>query len=137
MTDLIKARGPDIVKWTSAAEEAFTDLRTALYSNPVLVASDFEKELLLQMDASEVRLGAVLSQMLGEEEHPILFLSRLWLLMPLEAANPVSCRKSVRCKGEQSPRAVTTRAIPRVRRIRATALGPAGQHDWLVCMGGA
>ncbi|CAM4599644.1 unnamed protein product [Caretta caretta] len=76
LTDLIKARGPDMVKWTDAAEKAFIDLRTALCSNPMLKAPDFNKEFILQTDASEVGLGAVLSQMVGDEEHPILYLSR-------------------------------------------------------------
>ncbi|CAM4532654.1 unnamed protein product [Caretta caretta] len=82
LTDLIKARGPEILKWTDTAEGAFTDLRTALCCHPVLIAPDFEKEFILQTDASEVGLGAILSQMVGEEEHPILYLSRK--LLPRE-----------------------------------------------------
>ncbi|CAM4525836.1 unnamed protein product [Lepidochelys kempii] len=82
LTDFIKARGPEIVKWTDAAEGAFADLRTALCCHPVLIAPDFEKEFILQTDASEVGLGVVLSQMVGEEEHPILYLSRK--LLPRE-----------------------------------------------------
>ncbi|CAM5162290.1 unnamed protein product [Natator depressus] len=80
LTDLLKARGPDMVKWTDATEKAFMDLLTALCSNPVLIAPDFNKEFILQTDASEVELGAVLSQMVGDEEHPILYLSRKLLL---------------------------------------------------------
>ncbi|CAM5157677.1 unnamed protein product [Eretmochelys imbricata] len=80
--DLIKARGPEIVKWSDAAEGAFTDLRTALCCHPVLIAPDFKKEFVLQTDASEVGLGAVLSQIVWEEEHPILYLSRK--LLPRE-----------------------------------------------------
>ena len=82
LTDLIKAWGPEIVKWTDAAEAAFADLRTALCFHPVLMAPDFEKEFILQTDASEVGLGAILSQMVGEEEHPSLYLSRK--LLPRE-----------------------------------------------------
>ncbi|CAM5105456.1 unnamed protein product [Natator depressus] len=80
LTDLIKVRGPDMVKWTDAAEKAFMDLRTALCSNPVLIAPDFNKEFILQTDASELGLRAVLSQMFGDEENPILYLSRKLLL---------------------------------------------------------
>ncbi|CAM5105440.1 unnamed protein product [Natator depressus] len=80
LTDLIKAWGPDMVKWTDAAEKAFMDLRTALCSNPVLIAPDFNKEFILQTDASEVGLGAVLLQMVGDKEHLILYLSRKLLL---------------------------------------------------------
>ncbi|XP_038819197.1 ephrin type-B receptor 1-B-like [Salvelinus namaycush] len=42
----------------------------------VLVVPDFEKEFVVQTDASEVGLGAVLSQEVEGVEHPILFLSR-------------------------------------------------------------
>ncbi|CAM5157369.1 unnamed protein product [Natator depressus] len=80
LTDLIKARGPDMVKWTDAAEKAFMDLWTARCNNTVLIAPDFNKEFILQ--TSEVGLGAVLSQMVGDEEHPILYLSRK--LLPRE-----------------------------------------------------
>lgn len=37
---------------------------------------DFSKEFLVQMDASEVGLGAVLSKVQAGEEHPVLYFSR-------------------------------------------------------------
>ncbi|KAG6936064.1 hypothetical protein G0U57_013578, partial [Chelydra serpentina] len=82
LMDLTKARGPDIVKWSTAAEGAFADLRTALCTDPVLVAPDWRREFILQTDASEVGLGAVLSQMVRDDKHPVLFLSRK--LLPRE-----------------------------------------------------
>ncbi|CAM4657089.1 unnamed protein product [Lepidochelys kempii] len=82
LTDLIKAQGPNMVKSADAAENAFTDLPTDLCSNPVLIAPDFNKEFILQTDASEVGLGAVLLQMVRDEEYPILYLSRK--LLPRE-----------------------------------------------------
>ena len=82
LTDLIKARSPDTVKWNSEAEEAFAGLRAALCAQPVLVTPVFKKEFFLQTDASEVGLGAVLSQYVGGEEHPVLYLSRK--LLPRE-----------------------------------------------------
>ncbi|CAM5107353.1 unnamed protein product [Eretmochelys imbricata] len=75
-----KSPGSDMVKWTDAAEKAFMDLQTALCSNPVPIAPDFNKEFILQTDASEVGLEAVLSQMVRDEEHTILYLSRKLLL---------------------------------------------------------
>ncbi|CAM4619121.1 unnamed protein product [Caretta caretta] len=96
LTDLIKARGPDMVKWTDAAEKAFLDLQTALCSNPVLIAPDFNKEFILQTDASEVGLGAVLSQMVGDEVHPILYLSRK--LLPREQKYAVVERECLAVK---------------------------------------
>ncbi|XP_073427864.1 calcium-activated chloride channel regulator 1-like [Dendrobates tinctorius] len=41
-----------------------------------MVAPDFRKEFVIQTDAYEVRLGAMLSQEINGEEHPILYLSR-------------------------------------------------------------
>lgn len=58
LTNLIKAKGLDIVKRSSAAEAAVLDRRTAHGSNPVLIVPDF-KEFILQADASKVQLGAV------------------------------------------------------------------------------
>ncbi|CAM5075404.1 unnamed protein product [Natator depressus] len=80
-----------MVKRTDAAEGAFTDLQAALCNDPILMAGDLNKELILQTDASKVGLGAVLSQMVGEEEHPILYLSRK--LLPREQKYTVIKRK--------------------------------------------
>ncbi len=48
----------------------------ALSSEPVLRAPDFSCPFLLQTDASDTGLGAVLSQVQEGEEHPILYISR-------------------------------------------------------------
>lgn len=48
----------------------------ALVINPVLNSLDFEKTFVLQTDASEVGLGAVLKQEQGDELHPVAYLSR-------------------------------------------------------------
>ncbi|CAM4671073.1 unnamed protein product [Caretta caretta] len=94
--DLVKARRPDMVKWTDAAEGVFTDLRTALCNDPVLIAPDFNKEFILQTDASKGKLGVVLSQMVGEEEHLILYLSRK--LLPREQKYAVVERECLAVK---------------------------------------
>ncbi|CAM4600606.1 unnamed protein product [Caretta caretta] len=94
--DLVKAQGPDMVKWTDAAEGAFTDLQTALCNDPVLIAPDFNREFILQTGASEVGLGAVLSQMVGEEKHLILYLSRE--LLPREQKYAVVERECLAVK---------------------------------------
>ena len=55
----------------------------ALCSDPVLRNPDFDKEFVLQTDASERGLGAVVSQYDSEgEDHPGLYLS--WKLFPRE-----------------------------------------------------
>ncbi|MGH0125953.1 UNVERIFIED_CONTAM: hypothetical protein FKN15_025173 [Acipenser sinensis] len=76
LTELTRNRCPLMVKWSPEAEKAFTTLKEALCSSPVLVVPDFSKEFLVQTDASEVGLGAVLSQEVDGVEHPIMFLSR-------------------------------------------------------------
>ena len=50
------------VKWTDQTESAFNHLKTALCSETVLHTPDFSRRFVLQTDASEVGLGAVLSQ---------------------------------------------------------------------------
>ncbi len=51
-------------------------MKTALTSEPVLRAPDFSGPFLLQTDASDTGLGAVLSQIQEGEEHPVLYISR-------------------------------------------------------------
>ncbi|CAM4646428.1 unnamed protein product [Lepidochelys kempii] len=94
--DLVKVPGPDMVKWTDTAEGVFTDLRTALCNDSILLALDLNKEFILQTDAYEVGLGAVLLQMVGEEEHPILYLSRN--LLPREQKYAVVQRECLAVK---------------------------------------
>ncbi|XP_026116332.1 uncharacterized protein LOC113094960 [Carassius auratus] len=76
LTDLTKKGQPEKLKWTAAAEAAFQTLKEALSSSPVLHAPDFSCPFILQTDASDTGLGAVLSQEKGGEEHPVVYISR-------------------------------------------------------------
>ncbi|KAL0148266.1 hypothetical protein M9458_056412, partial [Cirrhinus mrigala] len=76
LTDLTRKGQPEKIQWTSAAEKAFVQLKVALTSSPVLRAPDFSCPFLLQMDATDTGLGAVLSQIQEGEEHPVLYISR-------------------------------------------------------------
>jgi hypothetical protein len=77
LSDLTRKKQPEKVMWTRECEEAFEKLKTVLCSEPVLKNPDFEKEFILQTDASDRGLGAVLSQLDKEgKDHPILYLSR-------------------------------------------------------------
>nr|XP_025035341.1 uncharacterized protein LOC112544063 [Pelodiscus sinensis] len=76
LTDLTRKGQPERVRWTPTCEGAFRELKDRLVSAPVLAQPDFNKPFTLQTDASEVGLGAVLTQEEGGEEHPILYLSR-------------------------------------------------------------
>ncbi|KAJ8333748.1 hypothetical protein SKAU_G00410670 [Synaphobranchus kaupii] len=62
LTDVTKNKEPTMVKWTEEAERVFQDLKMALCSSPVLITPDFTKDMIVQMDASETGVGAVLSQ---------------------------------------------------------------------------
>ncbi|KAI2644445.1 Retrovirus-related Pol polyprotein from transposon 17.6 [Labeo rohita] len=76
LTDLTRKGQPEKIRWTATAEEALAKIKTALTSSPVLRVPDFSCPFLLQMDASDTGLGAVLSQVQEGEEHPIIYISR-------------------------------------------------------------
>lgn len=65
-----------MVKWTTEAEQAFQNLKQALCAHPVLVTPDFKKEFIVQTDASDVGIGAVLSQVRAGKEHLVVYLSK-------------------------------------------------------------
>ena len=49
-------------KWTPECQEAFDSLRTQLTSTPILAYPNFKKPFLLDTDASDSGIGAVLPQ---------------------------------------------------------------------------
>ena len=64
--------------WTPAAEEAFLALKSLFTTAPVLVFPDPSRQFIVEVDASDTGIGAVLSQRSGEDQqvHPVAFLSR-------------------------------------------------------------
>ncbi|KAI2643107.1 Retrovirus-related Pol polyprotein from transposon 17.6 [Labeo rohita] len=76
LTDLTRKGQPEKVVWSAEAEEAFQRVKKALTSEPVLRAPDFNRPFLVQTDASDTGLGAVLSQVTDGEEHPVIYISR-------------------------------------------------------------
>ena len=83
LTDLTRKTQPTQVVWTAECGIAFSKLKEALYSAPVLTCPDFEKVFVLQTDASERGVGAVLSQVNDEgQDHPVAYFSRK--LLPRE-----------------------------------------------------
>lgn len=70
LSDLL--RKGQIFVWTSTTEQAFQALKYALTSAPVLVLPDFHKTFVIETDASDKGIGAVLQQ----GGHPIAYVSK-------------------------------------------------------------
>lgn len=62
--------------WTSRCEESFSKLKKTLATAPILNCPDFTLPFVLQTDASNYGLGAVLSQIDADGEKVIAYLSR-------------------------------------------------------------
>ena len=62
LTDLTRKSSPNRVVWTHECTRAFEDLKNCLFTTPALHSPDFTKPFILQTDASERGIGAVLSQ---------------------------------------------------------------------------
>ncbi len=82
LTDLLTKTGKNPVAWTGACEEAFNTLKERMCTDPVLQSPNFDQRFLVQVDASEKGIGAVLAQGTAGEEKPVVFLSRK--LLPRE-----------------------------------------------------
>ncbi|GFW84320.1 retrovirus-related Pol polyprotein from transposon 297 [Trichonephila clavipes] len=78
LTDALKGRAKKgEIKWTTECENTFRELKGKLIDKPVLYAPNFEREFIVQTDASNAGMGAVLTQLTEQgEEHPILYLSK-------------------------------------------------------------
>ena len=87
LTDMTRKSAPNTVKWTQQCNEAFE----TLCSGPVLKSPDFNKTIVLQTDASDRGVEAVLGQLSDDgEEHPIGYYSRK--LLPREERYSINCR---------------------------------------------
>ena len=65
-----------IFHWKTSQQEAFTSLKNALASEPILVHYDDNQPLAMSADASQYGLGAVLFHVVNGVERPIAFASR-------------------------------------------------------------
>ena len=63
LTDLTRKTGSNKIVWTSDCDRAFQSLKENLCASPILHNPDFTREFILQMDASDCGIGAVLSQL--------------------------------------------------------------------------
>ena len=60
LTDLLRCK--NVFKWSEEAEKSFVDVKRVLSNKPVLNIADFSKPFALFVDASNVAVGAVLTQ---------------------------------------------------------------------------
>ncbi|KAL1114893.1 hypothetical protein AAG570_007717 [Ranatra chinensis] len=74
LTKLLKKNTKFIIN--EEAKEAFNWCKEILATVPILQFPDFEKQFILTTDASQVAVGAVLSQGEGDSERPIAFASK-------------------------------------------------------------
>ena len=79
LSDLSRIQGPDIIEWTPECQQAFESLKQGIASQPTLAPPDYSKPFLLQTDASDRGIGAVLSQTTDQGDHLIAFYSRKFL----------------------------------------------------------
>jgi hypothetical protein len=69
LTNLLRKGVPYV--WTVETDTAFHSLKQALITAPVLALPDFSKPFVVETDASDIGIGAVLLQ----DKHPIAFVS--------------------------------------------------------------
>ena len=74
--DLTKKHVPFV--WSTECQQAFDSLKRSLTSADVLALPDDEGMFILDCDASEKSIGAVLSQIQNGEERPICYASQLY-----------------------------------------------------------
>lgn len=69
LTELLKK---DAFSWTDSASQSFAALKEAMCSAPVLRLPNFELPFVIEIDASDLGIGAVLLQ----ENHPLAYFSK-------------------------------------------------------------
>ena len=75
LTNLTKKGLPEVISWTEETNSSFESLKTDLTQSVMLRNPDYTQTFQLQTDASDVGVGAVLSQG-GEQDQPIAYFSR-------------------------------------------------------------
>ncbi|KAL1271129.1 hypothetical protein QQF64_030147 [Cirrhinus molitorella] len=73
---MVGLRSPNRLQWTEQAKIAFWDVQNALSQDPVLHNPDFNQQFIVQTDASERGIGAVLLQGPPSERRLVACISR-------------------------------------------------------------
>ena len=77
LTDLTGKLHPDKLQWEEQHQAAFSVLKEKLKKDTVVTGPDYRKPFVLQTDASEIGIGAVLSQVdEHEQDRPVAYYSR-------------------------------------------------------------
>ncbi|GFV97485.1 retrovirus-related Pol polyprotein from transposon 297 [Trichonephila clavipes] len=80
LTDALKGRAKKgEITWTTECENAFREQKGKLIDKPVLYAPNFEREFIVQTDASNAGMGAVLTQLTEQvmtDHNPLVWLNR-------------------------------------------------------------
>ncbi|KAK5862983.1 hypothetical protein PBY51_000047 [Eleginops maclovinus] len=76
LTDLTRKGASDPVQWTEQCQLAFERVKKALCGKPLLFTPNFSLPFVLQTDASNSGVGAVLSQQVEGVDRPVLYISR-------------------------------------------------------------
>lgn len=72
---LLRKKVPFI--WDAFCDESFHKLKTALINYPILQYPNFQQTFYVTSDASDVAIGAILSQIVNDEDLPIAYASRV------------------------------------------------------------
>lgn len=83
-------------RWTPAASDAFSFLKNRFTAAPILIQPDLSKPFVVEVDASDVGVGAVLSQRSAGSLQPCAFFSRR--LSPAERTYDVGDRELLAIK---------------------------------------
>jgi hypothetical protein len=87
LTDLTRKGAPNNVVWEESHERAFNVLKRAISSQPILKLPKVQEQFIIQTDASNRGLGAVLLQEWDGVRHPVAYASRK--LLPREMNYPI------------------------------------------------
>lgn len=80
LTDRTRAREPNKITWGKSEELAFNSLKEKLCNAPILRLPNLDLPFVLQTDASDIGLGAVLLQEYEDGKFPVAYASRKLLL---------------------------------------------------------